>query len=80
MSEDWLVTAMFLLPNVTSLIQPMDQGVLESLKRRYCKSLLQDILPCSEELNIAEFLKGVNMKIMVEKVALAWIDTSPQII
>ena len=32
-SRDGLVKGMFLLPNVTSLIQPMDQGVLEALKR-----------------------------------------------
>ena len=43
-SQDGLVIAKFLPPNVTSLIQPMDQGVLESLKRRYRKSLLRDIL------------------------------------
>jgi len=33
-SQDGKVKASFLPPNVTSLIQPMDQGVLESLKRR----------------------------------------------
>lgn len=36
-SKDGKVTAQFLPPNVTSLIQPMDQGVLETLKR-LCKS------------------------------------------
>ena len=39
-SKDKLVKAMFLPPNVTSLIQPMDQGVLECLKRHYKRSLL----------------------------------------
>ena len=34
-SEDDLITAKFLPPNVTSLIKPMDQRVLESLKRCY---------------------------------------------
>ena len=32
-SQDGLVKAVFLPPNVTSLIQPMDQGVLKALKR-----------------------------------------------
>ena len=32
-SDDGLVIAKFFPPNVTSLIQPMDQGVLESMKR-----------------------------------------------
>ena len=29
------IRAKFLPPNTTSLVQPMDQGVLESFKRRY---------------------------------------------
>jgi transposase-like protein len=40
-SDDHLITARFLPPNVTCLIQPMDQGVLETLKRHYRKSLLR---------------------------------------
>ena len=70
-SSDGLVTAKFLPPNVTSLIQPMDQGVLESLKRRYRKSLMRDIL-LSDNQDIVTFLKSINMKVVVEKIALAW--------
>ena len=40
-SEDQKIVAKFLPPNVTSLIQPMDQGVLESLKRCYRRKLLE---------------------------------------
>ena len=43
-SKAKLVKAMFLPPNVTSLIQPVDQGVLESLKRHYKRSLVRDVL------------------------------------
>ena len=32
-SDDGKIIAKFFPPNVTSLIQPMDQGILESLKR-----------------------------------------------
>ena len=43
-SEDELekddIKAKFLPPNVTSLIQPMDQGVIENIKRRYRKRLM----------------------------------------
>ena len=44
MSDDHCIKAMFLLPNTIALIQPMDQGVLEALKRRYrrCLLLLED--------------------------------------
>ena len=66
-SADGLVTAKFLPPNVTSLIQPMDQGVLESLKRRYRKSLLRDILLSDEHPDVVEFIKKVDMKVVVER-------------
>ena len=39
-SADGKITAKFLPPNVTALIQPMDQGVLESIKRVYRKSIV----------------------------------------
>ncbi|XP_065896365.1 tigger transposable element-derived protein 2-like [Dysidea avara] len=49
-SDDGLVIVKFFPLNVTSLlIQPMNQGVLESMKRRYKRSLLQDVL-LSEDL------------------------------
>ena len=57
---------------MTSLIQPMDQGVLEALKRRYRKSLLRDILLSDDEVDIVQFLKAINMKHVIEKVAVSW--------
>lgn len=39
-SKDGQIFAYFLLANVTSLIQPMDQGVLQSLKMKYKKKLI----------------------------------------
>ena len=71
-SRDGLV----LPPNVTSLIQPMDQGVLEALKRRYRKSLLQDILLSDDEVDITQFLKAIDMKLVIEKVAVSWDEIS----
>ena len=43
-SEDGKIIAHYLPPNVTSLIQPMDQGVLEALKRQYKKKILRRLL------------------------------------
>ena len=40
-SKEGNIRAMYLPPNTTALFQPMDQGVLEAFKRRYCKALLQ---------------------------------------
>ena len=43
-SRDWLIKTMFLPANITSLIQPMDQGVLYNLKRRYKRNLLEKMI------------------------------------
>ena len=42
-SDDGEISTKFLPPNVTSLIQPMDQGVLQTLKKRYKKTLLRRV-------------------------------------
>ena len=61
-SADGRVKAKYLPPpHVTSLIQPMYQGVFESLKRIYCKSLLQDLLLSDSDIDNVTFLKSINM-------------------
>jgi len=35
---------MYLPPNITAVIQPMDQGVLDPCKRRYKRKLLAHII------------------------------------
>uniref|UniRef100_A0A5S6QLW1 DDE-1 domain-containing protein n=1 Tax=Trichuris muris TaxID=70415 RepID=A0A5S6QLW1_TRIMR len=45
---DELVTIKFLPPNVTPLIQPMDQGVIQTSKRHYRKQLLRQLLLANE--------------------------------
>ena len=47
-SSDGKIKCMLMPPNVTSLIQPMDQGVLENIKRRYKRDLLRNFLLESE--------------------------------
>lgn len=64
----------FLPPNVTSLIQPMDQGVLESLKRRYRRKLLNSILEKLDDANesLLNALKSINMKDVIYMIARSW--------
>ena len=72
-SLDGLVAAAYLPPNVTSLVQPMDQCVLECMKKAYRKSLLRDILLSQDGLqDIGDYLKKVNMKTVLENIAIAW--------
>ena len=76
-SADGNIVAKFLPPNVTSLIQPMDQGVLESMKHRYRKKLLHRLIIADEMgTSIIDFLKTVDMKMVIELVAEAWDEIS----
>lgn len=70
-SEDIIVK--FFPPNVTSIGQPMDQGVLETFKRHYRRFLLQEI---SEKITTGstfrECLLAINMKNVIYWSAQAW--------
>lgn len=77
-SKDKKITAIFLPPNTTALIQPMDQGVLEALKRRYKKSLLRKLLMVDGEgQSMVTFVKTINIKDVIFMVADAWEDIPP---
>lgn len=67
------IRTLFLPPNVTSLIQPMDQGVLEAMKKKYRRRLLQSLLQATEgEVTVSDFLKKITMKDVVYWIASSW--------
>ena len=56
----------------------MGQGVLEALKRRYRKAMLQKLLLEDQDgRSIIEFVKKINMKDAVYMIAAAWDDLPP---
>ncbi|XP_054711028.1 tigger transposable element-derived protein 2-like [Uloborus diversus] len=72
------IKCLFLSPNVTSLCQPMDQGVIESIKRVYRRKLLTVLIAGMDEgKNVTETLKKVDMLDEVMWVAQAWDDIKP---
>ena len=73
-SRDGNVKVMFLPPNTTSILQPMDQGILEAMKRRYKKSLLRHLIleNASSTLSIPNLLKALTIKEVVYWSAQAW--------
>lgn len=58
------IKLLFLPANVTSLIQPMDQGVIECMKRRYRRKLLSEILGKmdTDSVDLISALKQINIK------------------
>nr|XP_016847311.1 PREDICTED: jerky protein homolog-like isoform X1 [Anolis carolinensis] len=73
--QDGDIKAMFLPPNATAICQPMDQGILDTLKRNYCRKLLSTMIEEIEEgQDITEKLKRINVKEVAYWAARAWTD------
>ena len=77
-SSDGKVMVKFLPPNVTSLIQPMDQGVLVSIKRRYRSKILQElVLNDNSGVSIIDFLKKIDILKVINIIAACWDEIQP---
>ncbi|XP_063859395.1 jerky protein homolog-like isoform X1 [Scylla paramamosain] len=71
------IFAVYLPPNVTSVIQPMDQGVIQNFKMNYRKSFLRKLVNY-EDSTIPEFQKQLNVKDAIFMASLAWLDVKRQ--
>ncbi|KAJ8885606.1 hypothetical protein PR048_011804 [Dryococelus australis] len=65
------IECFFLPPHVNSTIQPMDQGVIECLKKHYRRKLLSEILIKMklESKGLIEVLKSININDVIYMVA-----------
>lgn len=63
------IEILFLPPNTTCLIQPMDQTVIRSFKCRYVKELMDQVVKSE---NIDKFIKGFSIKKAVPLISTAW--------
>lgn len=69
---------LFLPPNVTSLVQPMDQGVIAALKRKYRRRFMGQLLDNMELKNISllNAVKSVNIKDVIYFIASSYEEIS----
>ena len=68
-------------PNVTSIMQPLDQDIILSAKRRYKKKLAERYLACVENNKDANsLLKAVDIVQAKNMIAASWRETSSTII
>lgn len=72
------IRVMFLPPNVTPILQPMDQNVIQAIKMQYKRSLLYTVL--SKEDSVIKSLKEVNLKDVVFSLANAWENLNKKVI
>ena len=78
-SKDGKVVVKFLPPNITALIQPMDQGILVSIKRRYKRKILEELVFQDDEgMHILDFLKQIDMLKVATLIAVSWDEISPR--
>ncbi|XP_017481706.1 PREDICTED: jerky protein homolog-like [Rhagoletis zephyria] len=69
-SEDGLIRVMFMPPNVTPLIQPMDQNAIRITKLHYRNSLLAAIF--SDDCDLIQSLKKISLRDAVTFLDRAW--------
>ncbi|XP_066258264.1 jerky protein homolog-like [Euwallacea similis] len=69
-SNDNNIFALFLPPNCTPLIQPMEQHVKQAIKLFYRKKLLKKTV--DSDCDISESLKSINLKDVVFSLDEAW--------
>lgn len=77
-SDDKQITVMYMPPNCTPLMQPMDQHVIQAVKLYYRKKLLKKIV--DSETAIITSLKNINLKDVVYSLAEAWHRVSNELI
>lgn len=75
---DQSVKVVYLPPNVTALVQPMDQGVIENLKRAYKQRFLRKVLLASEDGShtLTNFIKAWNVLECCRTLSAAWDSVS----
>lgn len=69
-NEDKSIITLYMPPNVTPLIQPMDQNVIRITKLQYRNSLLKSLVCQNEELG--SILRKLTLKDAILNLAVAW--------
>uniref|UniRef100_UPI00398F1AAA jerky protein homolog n=1 Tax=Pristiophorus japonicus TaxID=55135 RepID=UPI00398F1AAA len=64
------IFACYLPPNVTSLIQPMDQGVIQNFKCHYRNNFMRKLI--NNDQSISDFQRAYNIKDAIYACSLAW--------
>ena len=69
------VKVVYLPPNTTSQLQPMDQGVIASFKAYYLRSTFTMAFKATErdpQLTLKDFWKSYNIRNAVQNIADSW--------
>ncbi|XP_059047573.1 tigger transposable element-derived protein 1-like [Achroia grisella] len=72
------IKVVFLPPNTTSLLQPMDQGVIASFKAYYLRRTFSQAVKANENdgMELRDFWKSYNILQCVKNIATSWDEPS----
>jgi hypothetical protein len=71
------IHVMFLSPNTTCLIQPMDQGVIATFKSYYLwKTFTQLVKDTDGEVSVKDFWRNFNIKKATDSIGDAWTEVT----
>ncbi|XP_066257537.1 jerky protein homolog-like [Euwallacea similis] len=62
----------FFPPNVTSIMQPMDQGILENIKKSYRRLYLEHLLEYTEKEDVISGMRKIILKNVIYWISQAW--------
>ncbi|CAF0726997.1 unnamed protein product [Brachionus calyciflorus] len=68
------IKLMFLPPNCTSLLQPLDQGIISNFKLKYRPKILQSIVKAIDNM---EHLEDLSIKEAIDNIVISWNDVKP---
>ena len=72
------IFTVYLPPNETTLIQPMDQGIIQNFKHFFRSSLLRKMV--NSELDILAFQDKYTLRDAIYNIALSWKDVTAKTI
>lgn len=70
----------FFPPNTTSLIQPMDQGVIERLKRGYKMAFHKNMIFRDGQISIPDFIKKFTVYDAIVSISSIWNEISAEVL
>ncbi|XP_055615309.1 jerky protein homolog-like [Toxorhynchites rutilus septentrionalis] len=79
-SDDGLIQVIYFPPNVTAECQPMDQAVINAIKRKYKRKLMLALILKNEHLSFEERLKKINLQQCISWLATSWEEISDKTI
>ncbi|XP_037564867.1 tigger transposable element-derived protein 6-like [Dermacentor silvarum] len=70
------IELLFLPPNTTASLQPMEQGIIQFLKSRYRRQVLERMLLCMESGKKCE----VSLRSAIQMFMYVWNNTLPEVV